>query len=125
MPRKTFTVEYCDYCYGEDESKEVEATDLIKINGREALACDKHSKPVRKMLETFESVSSPIPSATPQRPRSRRASADGEQLSYVPSEVRAWARAENEKAGKVIYPVGENARIRKSVIEAYLAAHGK
>ncbi|GAA3473865.1 hypothetical protein [Nonomuraea roseola] len=126
MPRKTFTVDYCDYCASED--KEVEATDTIKINGKEALVCDRHGAPVRKVLVEFEAVAAPITQAEGQRPVTpgRRRSKPAAAASELPSGdvIRAWAREENDKAGETIYVVSETGKLRAVVIDAYKAAHG-
>lgn len=130
MPRKTIVVEYCDYC-AKEKGEEVEATDTIKINGREALACEAHSKPVRKVLEVFAQVSTPIgrsPAPTPSvapKTKGKKVQRTWNGHPYIPAQVREWARKENEKAGRTIYPVGERARIPNDVIAAYFHAHSR
>ncbi|GAA2294227.1 hypothetical protein GCM10010149_47750 [Nonomuraea roseoviolacea subsp. roseoviolacea] len=128
VPIRVVELRFCDYCAAEKEGQEVEATDEIVINGRRALACDKHGKPVRKMLDAFEAVSEPVTVAPPSPGRGRRAGArqtshDG-QAEPAAKDVRAWALAENEKAGKQLYVVAGNSKLRTSVINAYKAAHG-
>ncbi|GAA3136793.1 hypothetical protein GCM10010466_29510 [Planomonospora alba] len=129
MPRKTFTVDYCDFC--DAEEKETEAEQTFTINGKEALACVPHGKPLQKALDAFEKVARPIAQAEPPasvRGRSRAAGkGKGESVrngrAYNTAKVRAWAKEENEKAGEIVYAISDTARIKGEVIDAYLAAH--
>ncbi|MEQ4716107.1 hypothetical protein [Nonomuraea sp. B19D2] len=129
MPIRVVELRFCDYCATEKEDLEVEATDEITINGRKALVCDKHGKPVRKMLQTFEEVSEPVLAAQhggPTASRRRRGKAvqgDGP-AEPTAAEIRAWALAENEREGRQVHVVAGNSKLRRTVIEAYKAAHG-
>ncbi|MFI9591028.1 hypothetical protein [Nonomuraea sp. NPDC052265] len=130
MGIKIIEIRLCDYCEKE-ESKEVEATDEVTINGKKALTCDRHGKPLRKMLEEFNKVSEPV-----QEPQVSRASrgrrgrttalqaAAEPRIEPTPSDIRGWALAENERLGEQRYIVRGNHKIRNEVRDAYMAAHG-
>lgn len=122
MGIKIIELRLCDYCEAEEEGKEVEATDTITINGKRALVCDKHGKPIRKMLDAFDAVAEPVPVTAGRRAsKAQPAGLDGQVKA---ADVRAWALAENEKAGRQVYIIQGKSKIRQSVIDAYKAAHG-
>ncbi|WP_433224454.1 hypothetical protein [Microtetraspora malaysiensis] len=129
MGRRTYTVDYCDF--DEADGKDVEATGSITvgIDGKlyEILVCDEHGA-IRETLDAIKELGKVI--EAPLAPASRRgrsrtptapATANGEPSV---AEVRAWAKAQNEAAGEIVYPVAPRGpRIKKEVMDAYKAAH--
>ncbi|MEV0823871.1 Lsr2 family DNA-binding protein [Nonomuraea rubra] len=121
MPRELVEKLWCDFCYADGEKK-TEATETIKINGKQAYACDPHAKPILKALETFEAVAERIPTETsrPARSGRSRVARDAPKPDAgdapKPKEVREWAKAHN-------IPVSEKARIPQDVWERFYDAH--
>ncbi|GAA0955051.1 hypothetical protein [Nonomuraea longicatena] len=131
MGIKIIEIRLCDYCEKEDPAKETEADDTITINGRTALACDRHGKPVRKILEAFEAVSVPDQALhdghVPRGRRGRSAATPptlGGHDKPKAADIRAWALGENDRLGEKKYVVTGNSRLRNAVVKAYKDAHG-
>ncbi|WP_113705495.1 Lsr2 dimerization domain-containing protein [Nonomuraea lactucae] len=120
MPIRIVELFLCDYCAKED--KETEAPHKIEINGKRALACDTHAKPILKALETFEAVAERIPTETARPARSGRTRAARGGSGAAPqgdapttNEVRQWAQANN-------IPVSAKARVASDVWEKFYEA---
>ncbi|MEU4579998.1 histone-like nucleoid-structuring protein Lsr2 [Nonomuraea sp. NPDC023979] len=120
MPIRIVEQFLCDYCAHDD--KETEAPHKIEINGKRALACDTHAKPLLKALEAFEAVAERIPapaasSARSGRSRAVRGSSIPARQTGAPTaaEVRQWAQAND-------VPVSAKARVAQDVYEKFYEA---
>ncbi|WP_433434536.1 Lsr2 family DNA-binding protein [Nonomuraea sp. CA-141351] len=121
MPRELVEKLWCDFCY-QDGEKKTEATETIKINGKQAYACERDAKPILKALEAFEAVAERIPTETarPSRGGRSRAARGGSSAAAgtdapTTTEVRAWAQANN-------IPVSAKARVASDVWEKFYDA---